>query len=332
MTVRVVSFNLLVPVYATSDSYIRCDPEHLNMNNRWKLIQSQLDWEIRNHANTIICLQELSLVMLQRLDVFFHRHQYVLYSDLYGHRRNDYMGVGIAIPISMQLNSVSYIRMGDHLRTIAKPNIPPATLLTWAQNLWWDYVWSRFSTPVSDPWKIAIDRSNTLICLQVTISGKRLCIGTYHMPCLFKIPEVMVIHSAVVKDLMFELAAGGNVILAGDFNAKPIDAAYHVLTETDYVSGNFPQSKTYKVSYRPNDERALKSAYREKNGSEPAFTNHVDTVTAPKFRATLDYIFFDGNLQVVEVRELPNHPKSPSYPDEKHPSDHLMIAASFRIS
>jgi endonuclease/exonuclease/phosphatase family metal-dependent hydrolase len=331
MTVRVVSFNLLVPIYAGADVYIQCQPRFLATNYRWNLIESHLEEEITHHENTIICLQELSLVLLPKLELFFHRHNYILYRDLYGNRRNDYMGVGIAIPRSMQLNSISYIKMGDHLRSVAKPHATQSNLLTWVGNLWWQFVWSKFSKPVSDPWKLAIDRSNTLICLQVTIAGKSLCIGTYHMPCAFQTPDVMIIHSSVVKDLMFQFAGGENMILAGDFNSKPTDMAYQVLTERGYVDGTFPKSDTYNIAYQPNGEQILKSAYREKNGVEPAFTNHVDTASAPKFRATLDYIFFDGRLRVEGVRKLPDKPKSASYPDDKNPSDHLMIAASFRL-
>ncbi|CAF4570636.1 unnamed protein product, partial [Didymodactylos carnosus] len=77
--------------------------------------------------------------------------------------------------------------------------------------------------------------------------------------------------------------------------------------------------------------QVLKSAYREKNGTEPVYTDFSDTPHSPDFCATLDYIFFVGRIMVEKVLELPDHPTSESYPDDTHPSDHLMIAATFRL-
>ena len=242
----------------------------------------------------------------------------------------DYMGVGIAIPVSMQLNSISFIRIGDYIHSIKQYRKRETGFLTSGSDL----PQATASKPVqvtSNPWEIAIDTPNTLICLQLVVDGKSLCIGTYHMPCLYQEPDVMVIHSSIVKDLMFQLAAGQDLILAGDFNLQPHDTAYQVLTEEGYIDLHYPKPVNFDISYQPNAKQILKSAYRDKNGSEPAYTNFADKPRSPKFRATLDYIFFAGQLMVEKVLELPDHPMSESYPDETHPSDHLMIAATFRL-
>ncbi len=64
MTVRIVSYNLLVPIYADQpEYYTKCQPKYLKTDYRWNLIQVQLEREIVHHENTIICLQELSLPM-----------------------------------------------------------------------------------------------------------------------------------------------------------------------------------------------------------------------------------------------------------------------------
>ncbi|CAF0855856.1 unnamed protein product [Adineta steineri] len=131
---------------------------------------------------------------------------------------------------------------------------------------------------------------------------------------------------------MFQLAAGNDFILTGDFNILPSDTCYRALTEKGYLDVHFPQSKTYDVSYWPNTDQVLRSAYREKNQSEPVYTNFATTADSPSFWETLDYIFFTEQLTVEKVMELPSHPSGESYPDETHPSDHLMIAATFRLS
>jgi mRNA deadenylase 3'-5' endonuclease subunit Ccr4 len=329
MTVHVVSYNLLVPKLAEEPGfYYMCDPRFLNSEYRWNLIQSMLKQEIVNNKNTIICLQELSRAMLPKIKLFFRQFNYTLFDKLYGQQHNDYMGVGIAIPASMKLMTVSFINIGDQIRL--RLHDKQLNIFDRINKLWKDFV-NKNGQKGSDPWEIAMTKANELVLVHIVVDRTPFCIGTYHMPCLFKMPDVMMIHASMVKDIMLELAAGKNVILAGDFNTKPSDEYYRVITERGFARGRLPESRNYAITYRPNADQMLKSAYREKNGIEPAFTNFAATSNEPPFRATLDYIFFDGRLTVEKVLRLPNRPKGESYPDETHPSDHLMIAASFRF-
>ena len=85
MTVRIVSYNLLVPILADQPGhYFKCQPGFLKFDYRWKLIQAQLEQEIADHKNTIICLQELSLTTLPSLQLFFRRLNYSFFHHLYG--------------------------------------------------------------------------------------------------------------------------------------------------------------------------------------------------------------------------------------------------------
>ena len=321
MTVRIVSYNLLVSIYAEQeDYYIKCQSKYLQRDYRWNLIQAELEKEILHQENTIVCLQELCLSMLPKLELFFRRLKYTLFSNLYGGAWNDYMGVGVAIPMSMQINEISYVKIGDYIRSICKPRLDTTVDSDDARD------------NGMNPWDTAMERLNTLICLELVIDNQPLCVGTYHMPCLYKMPDVMIIHSSIVKDLMFQKAAGKNLILAGDFNFEAKDRSYQGITRKGYLENRFPKSNEYIVDYQPKTEQILKSAYQEKNGSEPIYTNFSSTPDSPDFRATLDYIFFAGSLKVESVLELPAQPTGESYPDETHPSDHLMIAATFQLS
>ncbi|CAF1273592.1 unnamed protein product [Adineta steineri] len=307
MTVRIVSYNLLVPIFADQpESFTKSQREFVKTDYRWNLIRAQLEQEITHHENTIICLQELSLCMLPKLELFFHQLKYSFFNNLYGPRYSDYMGVGIAIPDAIQLQSISYTKIGQHIRSVSKPLKSQTNLFTWVWDLY-QFALSKFIKLISDPWETAIARDNTLICLQLIINGKPLCVGTYHMPCLYKVLAVMAIHSSIVKDLMYQFADGQDFILAGDFNFKPYDASYQALIEKSYIDVNFPKSDNYEISYRPNIEQVLKSAYREKNGSEPVYTNFVDSLNTARFCETLDYIFFVGHLTVENVLELPDN-------------------------
>lgn len=331
MTIRVVSYNVLVPIFAEqSGYYITSRPEYLETDYRWNLIQSQLEQEIINHKNTIICLQELSLPLLPKFELFFRRLDYTFFHNLYGNRFNDYMGVGIAVPLSMCVNNLSFIKVGDYIRKMFESRKQTFGLFSWIWN-WYEWIMDKIKLYTYDPWQIAMHRANVLISLQIVIDDKSLWIGTYHMPCRYKEPDVMAIHASIVKDLMYKQAAKQDFILAGDFNIKPQDICYQLLTEQNDYGYNFPKYNN-KVPYQHNPEQILKSVYREKNGTEPTYTNFADTRKSSRFRATLDYIFFTGDLTVTNVLKLPDKPDGQSYPDKIHPSDHLMIAATFQLS
>ena len=332
MTVRIVTYNLLVPIYAEEVGYyVKCQPQFLKTAYRWNLIQNQLEQEIVKHKNTIICLQELSLSMLPKLELFFRRLNYSIFANLYGGAYNDYMGVGVAIPVSMQLNNISYIKIGDHISSICKRREDITNLSTDESNQL-PALSDLLNELAFDPWETSMNRANTLVCLQLVIDHRPLFVGTYHMPCYYREPSVMAIHSSVVKDQMFELAGGSDFILAGDFNLEPSQTGYRALIEKNYRDVHYPKSGKYDISYQPNSTQVMKSAYREKNGSEPVYTNYSSTDDSPYYCETLDYIFFSGLLTVEEVLELPNKPIGEAYPDETHPSDHLMLAATFRLS
>ncbi|CAF3979604.1 unnamed protein product [Adineta steineri] len=324
MTVRIVSYNIFAPVYADRpDHYFKCKPEFLKSDYRWNLIRCHLKKEIDDHENTIICLQEVSLWFLPKLELFFRQLNYIFFHNLFGQQRNDYLsGVGIAIPISMQLSSISIIKISDHIRSMTQPREKNTNSSTLESDL---------NQPISDSWEIAMSTPHVFICLQIIIDNKPLYIGTYHMPCFYKEPNVMAIHASVMKDLMFQLTNGEKFILAGDFNIKPQDTSYQALIGKDCVDFNLPQSNTYQITYQCNTKQILKSAYLEKNGIEPKYTDFSHKKGSTRFCETLDYIFFNGDLTVEQVLELPDDPTCESYPDETHPSDHLMIAATFRL-
>ena len=78
--------------------------------------------------------------------------------------------------------------------------------------------------------------------------------------------------------------------------------------------------------------KAMRSAYKVKNGVEPAFTNYAQTKNDKEpFVGTLDYIFLSDQWIVDNVSELPSMDsvKGP-LPTLQEPSDHLLISAELR--
>lgn len=164
------------------------------------------------------------------------------------------------------------------------------------------------------------------------------CTTNSHMPCAFYAPKVMTIHA----DLAFRhaqlLASTGDskvpCIVAGDFNIKPVDSIYTLLTTGQLATTDdfFPTPKNgfdWKVSLEP-----MRSAYADVLGSEPDFTNYARVKEDEPFIDTLDYIFVSSEWKVDSVLELPgrNAVKGP-FPnlDENEPSDHVLIAATLEL-
>ena len=158
-------------------------------------------------------------------------------------------------------------------------------------------------------------------------------VSTYHMPCAFYNPPVMVIHSALAAQIVQKTAGSAPYILAGDFNIKPGDAAYKLLTEgeLDESDPSYPTPKPYD-SWRPKLKEGMRSSYKEKNGKEPLFTNYAQTRGSEEFIDTLDYIFLSSHIDVSSVMSLPSKSElGGPLPNAEEPSDHLMIAADLQI-
>ena len=63
----------------------------------------------------------------------------------------------------------------------------------------------------------------TVLCAVVLYraDSKPFVVGTYHMPCMFKVPSVMMIHCALSAQHIHKYANNDPYLLVGDFNIKP---------------------------------------------------------------------------------------------------------------
>merc|ERR1719326_2476878 len=157
-------------------------------------------------------------------------------------------------------------------------------------------------------------------------------VATYHMPCAYWAPKVMVIHAALAAQYAFKFVDGLPLMLAGDWNFKPEAAPYQLLT-----AGCLPLDHPAHPGQAPSDwhedwrlERGLKklqSAY-QRFKREPDFTNYAWVRDdADPFIGTLDYIFVSKDVRVVDVGRLPGKSECGLLPTKAEPSDHLMVSA-----
>ena len=202
---------------------------------------------------------------------------------------------------------------------------------------------------IRDRWNEAKRKHNVLVTATLREKGgDAFCVSTYHMPCLFGSVEkeqVMVIHSVLAAERAKRVAAGRPYVLCGDFNVKPYDASYKLLTsgalgEAFAAYAPPPQADVAPAqAFAPVLEPPLTSAYAAATGAEPDFTNFAYTKPMggerDAFVETLDYIFCSaGQWKVAGVKELRSKQgldTSKPYPTADEPSDHVMLAADLEL-
>ena len=96
--VHVTTYNVLSSSLASPDYYTSCKPENLDQKTRYARLIAKLDKQIGK--DSIICLQEVSLLWAGQLHAYFNKRGYYFATGLYGHKFNGYMGSAMAIPIN----------------------------------------------------------------------------------------------------------------------------------------------------------------------------------------------------------------------------------------
>eukprot|EP01001_Neometanema_parovale_P010706 NODE_6944_length_805_cov_59.799120_g6708_i0.p1 GENE.NODE_6944_length_805_cov_59.799120_g6708_i0~~NODE_6944_length_805_cov_59.799120_g6708_i0.p1 ORF type:complete len:187 (-),score=12.89 NODE_6944_length_805_cov_59.799120_g6708_i0:168-728(-) len=154
-----------------------------------------------------------------------------------------YMGVAIAMPLKrFELIDCEMMKVGDSVRFNR-----PSQLSQWISWTLSPLYWLAQKTglpfkPVEDFWRTCAFRSNQLVFMRMrarTSGSSPFCVATYHMPCAFTKPEVMMIHSALVGQHTSRMANSDPLVLAGDWNFKPVDQMYKMMTTGD-VGLHFP--------------------------------------------------------------------------------------------
>eukprot|EP00557_Chaetoceros_sp_GSL56_P013526 CAMPEP_0176483412 /NCGR_PEP_ID=MMETSP0200_2-20121128/3903_1 /TAXON_ID=947934 /ORGANISM="Chaetoceros sp., Strain GSL56" /LENGTH=390 /DNA_ID=CAMNT_0017879809 /DNA_START=282 /DNA_END=1454 /DNA_ORIENTATION=- len=369
-SVRIVSYNILSSELADPEYFTKCDPHNLEASKRLNKILEKLQNEIdasrgnkgtdadngnskTNQQPVVFCLQEVSHRWATALHVFFAERGYHMITGLYGKSFNGYMGIATAYPIQdfetlhVDLVRLSEKKVGGWPR---KPKDPEAGLIR-------KYIFDPIYKPVKavyqyykppkksqeDAWDVSRWRFNQFIAVKLKNrkggSSVPFWVGNYHMPCAFRTPGVMNIHADLVGSRIQQLATCKEgkkepYILAGDFNILPTSAHYSLLRTglLDESDETYPEKK-YDMVWKPTVQ-GMRSAYAEFYGQEPEFTNnaHNGALDAESFIGTLDYIFLSDEWIVKAVQDLPKlEDLKGVYPDEKEPSDHVLIAATLEI-
>jgi len=354
--VEVVTYNVLSSELSKDSYYWHNSREDLDPPTRLKRVFKKLLPMM--HRNAIICLQECSMLWVGEFHSFFQQRGYHFVASTYGWHFNGSMGVGIAFPIRRyEAKNVSIQRVSAMTHGISRNHKTSGgsngdrldALLDLA-----GYFTSPFfrvdagaasnegnedeEQPETDVWEYSRARQNTMVALKLEPRQnvhRPFVVATYHMPCAYWSPQVMVIHTALAAQCAHKFANGHPLILAGDWNFKPGSAPYQLLTTarlpvTNPAHPGHIDGESWRID---SGLEAMKSAYAEKNsGGEPEFTNYawVKDDTDP-FIGTLDYIFVSQSTEVVSIGKLPalRSCRDP-FPTSEEPSDHLMLSARLR--
>lgn len=349
-TVRLVTYNVLSSSLCEPSWFSKCKAENLSPDTRLQRVLQLLERELSSSPCAVFCLQEVSREWCGPLHVWFARKGYQVATSLYGHKGNGYMGVALAWPATrLEARRVEIVRLADLVRTVPQKTSPPEPTFFTRLGQALDIILKRNRNyrPQFDTWNVALRRDNTMIAAEFeTTSGDTFCIAGYHMPCLYGSLEkerVMVIHAKLAADFVHRFARGQPYVLAGDFNIKPRDATYALLTQ-GHLSDQFadhapPEHPNLAESFTPTLQEPLHSAYVAKLGAEPDFTNFAYTIRSPTdepFVETLDYIFCKPNAwTVLDVKALATKDQidlNAPYPDDREPSDHVLLAADLSLA
>eukprot|EP00658_Telonema_sp_P-2_P021684 TRINITY_DN18648_c0_g1_i1.p1 TRINITY_DN18648_c0_g1~~TRINITY_DN18648_c0_g1_i1.p1 ORF type:complete len:357 (-),score=65.68 TRINITY_DN18648_c0_g1_i1:226-1296(-) len=335
-SVRVVSYNVLSHALARPEQFVACDTADLQEELRWERVKTKIRQEMA--SGSVICLQEVSRKWAGRLLTEFDREGYTFLTHGYGRSFNDYMGSAIAWPrAKFQTEEAEIMRVSDTTEdwpAVASAQAPKIGMVESA----WAWVTGQKLRPPVEPWSLAKNRQNCAILVKLKPKndpqGGEFCVATYHMPCLFGSDEkcqTMVVHVALLMQHVQRWAQGSAYVVAGDFNLKPHDSTYQLIS-----SGSLPEGHVHlpagnmKLTLAP-----MRSAYASVLGAEPEFTNFAKTRNPadPPFCETLDYIWVSPEWKVLSVDQLPTRAslQVESFPSSTEPSDHLLIAAHLQL-
>ncbi len=236
---RVVTYNVLTPHYATPHSLPAHPVVHLDEKQRLAKVLAKLQAEIDKGA--VIALQEVSRGWAGHFHELFAKAGYHFVHSGYSRPSSGYMGVGLAWPqSSFEATAIEISRLADTKPW--PPSPPPKPLSQLLRPLKRIFRRAGFGgrSKDEDVMASAKDRSNVVIIAQLkskagSSNGQKpldFFIGCYHMPCEFRRPAIMTVHAALLVQRLQALAQGKPhivtvcdvVCLAGRLGGGVVDA------------------------------------------------------------------------------------------------------------
>jgi len=322
--INILTYNLLSSNLSDPSFIIGSSPDDCNPERRFSKILNHFE-ELITEQSPIFCLQEISQTWVGYLHSFFSERGYYLISSLYGNKFNDYMGVGIAFPLThYKLLDCEIFRISDYLHDSDSTDIARPTFLSRFISYFTSFFVREEKT--EDIFNMLKYKKNTVVNIRLESRSENtdiFCVSTCHMPCNFKNTKFMVLTAACVGHIANCFSNGKPYVLCGDFNSPPDSAVYKLLTEGD-LDDSHPSHPNVKIPLIK-QYQALRSVYSFVNGKEPEFTYNSKNKWG-EFTSTLDYVFISPEWDVKDVEVVGFDPENKEWcPSFTQPSDHYMV-------
>lgn len=300
--ISVTTYNILDRNLARSELF-DVDARHLEPKKRLTLITETIQEDIAKES--IITFQEVGRIF-GKSKVFkeLKKSGYVTLTAYTGEKRLG-MGTAIAYPSKYKLVRHGRVRIGEKIplprdheksehRTLKNPKGE-------------DQDYSLFD--------FAKSRDQILLwaILKEKVTGAEFFVATYHMPCAYWWPSVMLLHADTVLREVEKLAGDLPIILAGDLNSCLKNK------ETSDVLKFFLEDVTVEgitSLWKPASKLKLKSA------NTTLLTTRTKSPDRPIFEGTLDHVLYSGcDLLSVDIEDISDK----ILPDATHGSDHVPV-------
>tara|TARA_A100001015_G_C15038586_1_gene737954 strand:- start:600 stop:1592 length:993 start_codon:yes stop_codon:yes gene_type:complete len=326
-TIRARTRNLLVPKYCTEQSNPKNNKNHLNNENRFKLLIKQLDNEIKKEGVNLLCFQEVSYKWGDRLKLYFQKNNFSTFDAHYGYWGNDYMGIMIAwdhnlfnatnfhrdvvadsiytkLPENKSKKIYYYYKMMEYIKYFG---INSSNFINNYIYKHEDNIFKNIETMSCE--KLAKLRKNVLlsIVLKDKNNNKKFLVSNYHMPCLFNYPSVMMKHTETCLKLIklySEYEGAIPYLWGGDFNSTPNKDVYKRINES------------------------MTSLNKDGMDNEPD-TIYCYTKRLGEFKGAIDYIFLSDGFKNIIPKKTEKLKKY--LPNEDYPSDHISLGGSIEL-
>jgi 2',5'-phosphodiesterase len=335
MSINIISYNILAPELCNPKTFKKCPDEYLDESNRFDKVYKRIEQNLVKYD--VIHMQEVSEIWSSQLHMLFFKNNWTYISSKGGASHNGFMSVATAINnTTCFINDISEVRVADELYRYPVDDIP-----TFFDNInyYYNIVKNKIlnlSPPRVHPpmWESMKRKNNKMLIVDIRHNtlDEIISVCNYHMPCHFGSLEAerqMCGFAQLASDCAY-LNSRNKYVLAGDFNIKPYDSSYELMTTGKISDVTRDMEQCFDGLWKTNIRQCLKSAYVEVNGEEPKFTNSSHTIFGGVFKETLDYIFMSPGLKANSVLELKCKDKD-IYPSHLEGSDHLMIGANISI-
>jgi len=331
-TFKVISYNMLAPIYATKQIFNYCEMFQLDWNYR----RNNLLREIKQYQAEIICLQE---IQSNHFEDFFQPHlQQVGYDGIFKAKTREGFGAD-----PKQIDGCAIFYKKDRFALLEQYHVEFNEA---AKHMFDTQRQTGRSIPHYNQMMKRLLRGNIALVLVLEELGgadsqgrrprtrgrrRKLCVANTHIFWDPEYADVKLWQTWVLCQELSKLVLSRDLplLLCGDFNSVPNSAVYQLL-ETQQIRSNEHEAfqKDHYGLLPPYTEMThhlvLDSAY--KTIGEPQYTNYTG-----HFIGVLDYVWYSRNhlraISVLDVNGETELSKETALPNSELSSDHICLMA-----